>query len=96
MRSGKVIDQRDQFQQHAQIEVAHGDVTIIGNRRCAPIGPFARNAEAAALCMTQKQCVGAGDTPRLQYGKALASEGMKRMTDLSPTQMLAEHLCSSR
>jgi hypothetical protein len=26
----------------------------------------------------------------------LAPEGMKRMTDLSPSQMLVEHLCSSR
>jgi hypothetical protein len=64
--------------------------------RCAPVGPFARNAKAAAFCIAQKQCLGACDAALLQNGKALAPEGMERVTNLSPSQMLAEHLCSSR
>ena len=91
-----MIDQHDQVQQHAQIETTRCDVTGILDRWRAPVGPFAGNAEAAAFCMTQNQRVGAGDAARLQDREALSSEGMKRMADLSPTQMLAGRLCSSR
>jgi hypothetical protein len=63
---------------------------------CAPVGAFAGNAEAAAFHMTEEQCVGARDAALLQNGKALTSEGTERLTNLSPTQMLVERLCSSR
>lgn len=95
--SGKLIDQRDQLQQHVQIEGTCGGAgVVVDDRRRAPVGPLACNAEAAAFHMTEQQRVSARDTTLLQNGKALAPEGMKRMTDLSPSQMLVEHLCSSR
>jgi len=90
---GELVDQRDQLQQHVQIEAAHG---VVINGRSPPIGPFARNAEAAAIYMTEQQCVDARDAARLEDRKTLAPEWMKRMADLSPSQMLVERLCSSR
>jgi len=44
--------------------------------------------------MAEEQCLNAGDAARLQHREPLASEGMKWMADLSPSQMLAERLCS--
>ena len=93
---GKLVDQRDELQQHAQIEARHRDLAIVFDGRRTPIGPFAGNAEASAFYMTQQQCVDARHPARLQDREALSSEGMKRMADLSPTQMLVERLCSSR
>ena len=90
------IDQHDQVQQHAQIETTHCDLTGILDRGRAPVGPFAGNAEAAAFYLTQKQRVDTRDAARLQYWKALALERMKRMADLSPTQIRVGLLCSSR
>jgi hypothetical protein len=46
--------------------------------------------------VTQEQGVDTRDAARLQYGEALALERMKRMADLSPTQIRVGHLCSSR
>ncbi len=91
-----MIDQHDQVQQHAQIETTRCDVTGILDRWRAPVGPFAGNAEAAAFYVTQKQRVDTRDAARLQYWEALALERMKWMTDLRPTQMLIERVCSSR
>jgi hypothetical protein len=46
--------------------------------------------------MTKEQRVDACDAPFLQNGETLAFEGMKRMTDLSPSRTLVERRCSLR
>ena len=64
--------------------------------RVGPVGPFARDTEAAALQLTKDQRVDTSYPPFFEYFEALAAQGMERVTDFSPSQRRTGLKCSSR
>lgn len=66
-------------------------------RRChIPISPFTPNCNAAASGFAQDQRLGPADTPGFKDGETLPFQGVKGMTDFSPSQRLVGNLGSSR
>ena len=67
----------------------------IVRRRIGPVGPFARNTEAAALQLAEDQRVDTRYASFLEYFEASAAQRMERMPDFSPSQRRTALKCSS-
>ena len=93
--SGELVQQGNQLEKRLGIEPLRRETERVVQGRIGPVGPFARDAEGAALQLAEDQSVDAGQASFLEHFEALAPKRVGRVTDLSPSQMRAGLKCSS-
>ena len=71
---GQLLQQSNQLEKRVGIEPLRRETERVVGRRIGPVGPFARDAEGAAIQLTEDQSVDAGQASFLEYFEVLASK----------------------
>ena len=93
---GELVQQGNQLEKRLGIEPLWRETERVVQGRIGPVGPFARDAEGAALQLAQDERVDATCAPLFEYFEVLASKRVEGVTNLRPSQMHAGLKCSSR
>src|SRR6266852_4940217 len=83
---GQHLQQGDQLEKQLGIEPLRRKPEGVGQWWIGPVGPFARDTEAAAFQLAEDQRVDTRYASFLEYFEALAAQRVERMEDFSPSQ----------
>ena len=93
--SGELLQEGDQLEERFGLKAQRRKSERVERIRIGPVRPVARDAEAAVREIAEDQGVLAREASRLEYFESLPAKRMEWVADLSPSQMLIGHQCSS-